>query len=187
MLIMLQDKAETSSVATISGQTANLVKSNDELSNRVSALLVKQTEDLANLTSASECGDSVLHSRLNDLEASLLSIRGSAKALPKSQTIKLPAAQTQSSGLSNMASPSALATHDQSDTVRINELHTQEAESNPKAVDQKSDETRIEFQAPQARSTAPVPHEPKKKKGSPPVSRVSLVSYLQPEPLGRVQ
>lgn len=96
MLIMLQGKAESSFVKALSCETASLAKSTQEVNDRISALFARQTQTLSDLASASEHGDSVLGSRLNDLEAILMSIRGSAKSVPKSQTIALPPTQTQS-------------------------------------------------------------------------------------------
>jgi len=177
MLIMLQDKAENSFVETLSSETASVVKSSEEANVRISALFAQQTRALSDLAAASEHGDSVLGSRLNDLETLLMSIRGSARSLPKSQTIILPVTQTQAlSAVSNPAS-SAHRTNPQSNDAHesipvpiIDECQAQGSNSARRPEVSAENAITREKQAPDAMQRE---HEAKSLSGP-------LVSYLNP-------
>ena len=82
-------------VETLSSQTASLMQASDNVQERISDLFGQQTEALSLVSSASERRDGSLSSRLDDLEAALMSIRVSGQTLQKNQTVRLPAAQTQ--------------------------------------------------------------------------------------------
>ena len=86
MLIMLQDKADSSMVNALSNQTASLLKSNSELNNHILTLFGQQTQNLKALALESEQGDAILGSRIDSLEG-LISAKGPVRQPVEKQTV----------------------------------------------------------------------------------------------------
>ena len=90
MLIMLQDKADTTTMNIVSDQATSLLALNDELREQISALFGQQSQALATLAIEREEGDAALGARLDSIEAALALSRGGTRQSQKKTAIKLP-------------------------------------------------------------------------------------------------
>ena len=79
MLIMLQDKADTTTMNIVSDQATSLLALNDELREQISALFGQQSQALATLAIEREEGDAALGARLDSIEAALALSRGGTR------------------------------------------------------------------------------------------------------------
>ena len=96
LLILLQEKADNSTTKSLSEQAASSIESIEQLSEQVANLLRLHTQSLITLSSEREQGDAALGSRLDKIQATIMSLKVPSRPQTKGTSIKLPSSMISS-------------------------------------------------------------------------------------------